>query len=285
MGFRPKTRTELYEHRKMQLKEYGNHYMESWISDHPYRIEILKPDQVVSPDVSVVYKENPRVKTKTELEFMRKQQGMIENELTRNFHCKTLSQRVEQRENFIRIPSGPVKLTRNASRAEKRAENIEEFEKKFIKRPVGVHGEELPKFSEHLKDYWKLKEGYIENPYVKVKEKAPSRPISEFARLRVKSSSVDYQITVKPNQNNPFPGFVINDASALEKRSSSRIGFSNDSRPLSKISSENAFSVRSISRPASEIRNFNNVKGERSSTANSFRGPHEKILIRSSGFL
>ena len=38
--------------------------------------------------------------------------------------------------------------------------------KNFSEQPIGVHGHELPKFSESetLCEFWKHKDGYVENP-------------------------------------------------------------------------------------------------------------------------
>lgn len=43
-----------------------------------------------------------------------------------------------------------------------RKDNIEQFSQKFGKVTIGVHGRELPKFNENVKEYWKAKDGYQE---------------------------------------------------------------------------------------------------------------------------
>ena len=51
----------------------------------------------------------------------------------------------------------------------KRKELFEYNEKTFSNHPIGVHGHELPKFSENeaKKEFWKFREGYCENPKFK----------------------------------------------------------------------------------------------------------------------
>lgn len=41
-----------------------------------------------------------------------------------------------------------------------RKDNIDQFSQKFGKVTIGVHGRELPKFTDNTKEYWKLKDGY-----------------------------------------------------------------------------------------------------------------------------
>ena len=184
----------------------------------------------------------------------------------------------------------PITLVRTSSGfTDKRSQDLEEYERKFAKRPMGVHGEELPKFSDHLQDYWKLKEGYIENPYVKSKEKPPSRPISQFSRLRVKSSSVDGEITAKPNHSNPFPHFNPSEDDIVDRRTTSRQRFSeemNSSRPGSVMSGKDMYSIREEkSRPMSVAGNFKNSKRYRPGTAKQNpKETYDKCVVRSSGF-
>lgn len=56
--------------------------------------------------------------------------------------------------------------TYNQIKEKRRNESLEYNLKTFSKQTIGVHGHELPKFSENeeLKEYWKNKEGYKENP-------------------------------------------------------------------------------------------------------------------------
>lgn len=48
--------------------------------------------------------------------------------------------------------------------ADMKRQNIEDFTKKFGNVTVGIHGHELPKFSDEKKKYWKDRAGYNSNP-------------------------------------------------------------------------------------------------------------------------
>ena len=290
--FRPKTRTELQEYRKLQQKKIGEYYIENYINSHPHMLEITHPITLQINSYKSGYNPYPNIKTRTELNNLRKKQSLIENELTKNFNYKTLSKRVEERERIMENNSEnsfPLKIPQD----DIKEKTTSGFENKFSKRPIGLHGEELPKFNDHLKDYWKLKEGYTENPCIRLKERPLSRPVSEFTRLKIKSSSVDYQISLKPNENNPFPDFMPLDYDVVEKRLSSRSKNFNEainfSRPSSQLCSQDLSLTQNIkSRPmtaADSSKNTINHKRARPHTAQSlFKSKNEGNLVRSSGF-
>jgi hypothetical protein len=278
---RPKTRTELQEMRKRQLRNLSTSFIENYIKSHPHLVEIANPVQAPKPSFITPYVSNPSIQTKRELDLIRRQEGVEINESTVNFACKTLSERVEERDRNLSSNSRPATISNRTE--DRKKTDIHDLKEKFSKRPVGVHGTELPKFSEHLLAYWKLRQGYIENPVVPSRERPPSRPISEFVRLRVKSSSVDEQITLKPGEVNPFPGFVPPQTEGQSMRASSR---SRDSVWESKINSLVASQERigqGVSkRPgtAGEKR----AKKQRPMTAASQGRSGDKTMIRSSGF-
>ena len=282
MEQRPKTRTELEEYRKQQLRKIGTEFMEKHIKHHPHIIEIIKPGLHNYSSYTSPYIQNPKVKTKTELENLRKSQALLINEQTLNFNCKTLSERVEERERLR--TSNPIEIS-NHSKPPKNPtspEKLSNLESKFSKRPLGVHGGELPKFSDHLQEFWKLRQGYVENPSIGSREEPSSRPISVFSRLRSKTGSVDGEITRKPGEMNPFPGFVPKEIEGFSMRPSSR----------SRFVEEQLLS----SRPASELPSVEIIKRIRPSTAIAKSDPKSRPKtaataksnekgIRSSGFL
>lgn len=286
-GERPRTRTELYERRKLEMRKLGGEYIEKFINEHPHIVDI--PCQSASPYVQFApqYVESPKIATKSELDFARRRRALIENENTKNFNCKTLSERVEERERIMSLTAPMLTIKRKMD--EQRKKDLEQYKEKFSKRTIGIHGEELPKFSEHLQDYWKLKDGYIENPIIKPKEKAFSRPVSEFCRLRVKSSSIDSQITLKPGEINPFPNYTPPESDITSLRGSSRSRFTDESfvtRPISQRFSQTpskeskvSISIATNDRPISE-------KKPRPLTANTRikTSVNDKCLIRSRGF-
>ena len=259
MEQRPKTRTELQENRKQQLRKIGIDFMERHIKQHPHILEIIK--------------------TKTELEDLRRSQGLLINEQTVNFNCKTLSERVEERE---KLRTSNLKETSKTSKTPQSHEAFSTLESKFSIQPKGVHGGELPKFSEHLQEFWKVKQGYVENPSVGDRKEPCSRPISVFSRLRSKAGSIDGDITRKPGEINPFPGFVPKDIEGFATRPSSRSRFVDEqflsSRPSSGLAKETP--IKRI-RPATAIAK-SDFKG-RPKTAATAKSNEKSV--RSSGFL
>ena len=279
MEQRPKTRTELQEQRKQQLRKIGTDFMERHIKQHPHLIEIIKPELYNFSSYNSPYIQNPKVKTKTELENLRRSQGLLINEQTVNFNCKTLSERVEERE---KLRTSNTIETSKSSKNPKNQETPPALESKFSIKPKGVHGGELPKFSEHLQEFWKLKQGYVESPSIGDRKEPYSRPISVFSRLRSKTGSIDGEITRKPGEINPFPGFVPKEFEGFATRPSSRSRFVDEqflsSRPSSGLSKDNI--IKKV-RPATAIAKSDFKSRPKTAGTNK---SNEKS-VRSSGFL
>jgi len=287
MEQRPKTRTELQEFRKQQLKKVGTEFMENHIKTHPRVIEIVKPVYTQASIFPSHYVEHPKAKTKAELDLFRKTQGVFENERTVSFCNKTLSERVEEREK-LRILNQPSSSDRYrvGGGGSSKEDDLKQYQEKFTKRPTGIHGEELPKFSDHLQDYWKMKQGYVENPPPINSNPPASRPISVFTRLRAKNNSIDSEITKKPGEINPFPNFTPSEIEGFAQRPSSRTHFMEDhlfsSRPSSRVS---AIPVLKKARPLTAVPKQENKP--RPFTAGSAVSAKlsDKSVVRSSGFL
>ncbi|OMJ94113.1 hypothetical protein SteCoe_2744 [Stentor coeruleus] len=286
-GQRPRTRTELYEKRKLEMRKLGGEFMEKFVNEHPHIVDI--PCQSASPYVQFApqYVENPKIATKSELDFARRRRAILENEKTKNFNCKTLSERVEERERIMALTAPMIQIKRKMD--EQRKKDLDQCKEKFSKRLIGIHGEELPKFSEHLQDYWKLKNGYIETPTIKSKEQTFSRPVSEFCRLRVKSSPIDYQIPLKPGEINPFPNYIPPESDITSLRGSSRSRFTDESffsRPASQRISQTPSRDSKVSIPVTTNDRPVSEKKTRPLTANTRikTSVNDKCLIRSRGF-
>ncbi|OMJ71139.1 hypothetical protein SteCoe_30727 [Stentor coeruleus] len=285
-GHRPKTRTELHEKRKLEMRKLSGDFIENYINSRPLFLEF--PCQTFTPSIIVPspYIHNPKIISKSQLDSYRRKKGLEENEQTKNFNCKTLAERIEERELLSMLQSPMLKIKKKIE--QQREIDLKKCEDKFSKRPSGVHGEELPKFSEHLQGYWKIKKGYIENPDMKNKERSSSRPISEFCRLRVKSSSVDCEVTLKPGEINPFPNFTPPESEVTSFRTSSR-SFYNDemlfSRPASQMSQGSKTSKPSRAMTASEKPRINNkTRPLTASFGSKPSSAFKRSLIRSSGF-
>ena len=120
-----------------------------------------------APSLNYIY--NPKYKTKNELD------AAIKNEKFENakklINVKHLSdiERLNKREDeiFAKLYNEKEGLTYSKIK-EKQRKLINEYNTKhFSNETLGVHGQELPKFSENNKEFWKLNDGYCENPHYK----------------------------------------------------------------------------------------------------------------------
>jgi len=88
----------------------------------------------------------------------------------KNNEYKDEIQRLNEREDeiFAQLYSNEARYTYNVLKERRKKENLDYNLKTFSKQTIGVHGHELPKFSgnEELKEYWKYKDGFVENPEV-----------------------------------------------------------------------------------------------------------------------
>jgi hypothetical protein len=215
----------------------------------------------------------PQVKTKTELEIQRKTASIIANQKIK-INSRSQSNPVEQFSNNFLFNQ----LSENKKKKLEKNEDLQNFKQKFDKRIAGIHGKELPKFSEHLQDYWKFKDGYCEKPPVREKTARESRPISEFCRLRVKKSKNDLEITKKPGEINPFPTFTPREGESAGMRNTSRSRFSDELLLTSRVNSTISIEIGNSSL------NSRAFHRPRPFTAN-FKSGKMKRVIRSSGFL
>ena len=109
----------------------------------------------------------------------------------------------------------------------KRKENVDYNMKTFSKQTIGVHGHELPKFSEdeQYKEFWKFREGWIEHPKymsqaeflehqkfwkkaeeLKINEHKEVCDLNDFKKVYITKEKKDGFIT-KINKLNHFKGF------------------------------------------------------------------------------
>ena len=114
------------------------------------------------------YVDNPRYKTQKEIKESYKQENLEESKKLQNIIRKSDIERLNDREDeiFAKLYSDKERLTYSKIKEQKRKE-INEFNiKTFSSQALGVHGHELPKFSESEtnKEFWKFKDGYCENP-------------------------------------------------------------------------------------------------------------------------
>ena len=146
--------------------------------------------------------------------------------------------RLNEREDeiFSKMYSNEDRKTFTKIKEQRRKETNEYNIKTFSKQTIGVHGHELPKFSESekMKEWWKFKDGYVENPkcqswtefteaikYFKppgedllLNEHRDEEPnwVDPFKRVHVPlpKENKDDKLIIKINNLNHFKGFDPN---------------------------------------------------------------------------
>ena len=118
------------------------------------------------PGLEYVY--NPHYKTQREIKDAYKKENLEESKKLTNIKHKSDIDRLNEREDeiFAKLYSDKERLTYSKIKEKKRKEINEYNIKTFSSQALGVHGHELPKFSESEtnKEFWILKDGYCENP-------------------------------------------------------------------------------------------------------------------------
>ena len=120
----------------------------------------------LSPTLKYVY--SPKHKTKGDIKKdLIKESQEISKILNSRKHLNEI-ERLKQREDeiFNKLFQSEEGFTLTKLKEQHRLELNKYNLKTFAHRPRGVHGHELPKFSanENTKEFWKLREGYVENP-------------------------------------------------------------------------------------------------------------------------
>ena len=120
----------------------------------------------LSPTLKYVY--SPKHKTKGDIKKdLIKESQEISKILNSRKHLNEI-ERLKQREDeiFNKLFQSEEGFTLTKLKEQRRLELNKYNLKTFAHRPRGVHGHELPKFSanENTKEFWKLREGYVENP-------------------------------------------------------------------------------------------------------------------------
>ena len=198
-----KTKTELDEFRKKESIKVINENIEKWHKNHPnnviqetinycsdykplyssmqekkdkeHRLARLKIglDEYESEikenkPFSLNYNKNPKHRTYTEVVQSRHKENIEKGESIYNKKHKNEIERMNERENeiFCKLYHNVPGLTYSEIKKKRRQDILDYNTKHFSLKPIGVHGHELPKFSanEDTKEFWKLKEGYCENP-------------------------------------------------------------------------------------------------------------------------
>ena len=270
------TFTELKEKRKAQTKKEINDKIKKWEEENPTKfineeqdlanltrvhpkytsIQQIKDEEHrnarikcglepvethikdIHHDPTLEYVYNPKHKTKGDLEKEIKRENLEESKKLMNMNHKDEVARLNEREDeiFSKMYSNGDRKTFTKIKEQRRKETNEYNIKTFSKQTIGVHGHELPKFSESekMKEWWKFKDGYVENPkcqswtefteaikYFKppgedllLNEHRDEEPnwVDPFKRVHVPlpKENKDDKLIIKINNLNHFKGFDPN---------------------------------------------------------------------------
>ena len=122
-----------------------------------------------SHDPTLAYVYSPKHKTKHDIDAQLSKENLEEGKRLMHVQHKNDVERLNDRENeiFSKMYSKEDRLTFEKIK-EKRRKEINDYNiKTFSKQTIGVHGHELPKFSEcedQKREFWKNSTNYCENP-------------------------------------------------------------------------------------------------------------------------
>ena len=124
--------------------------------------------KVTNKDPTLVYVDSPKHKVKEDIrrDFLQESKD-IYNTLTSRRHLNDTERlRIREDEIFDKLFHKKEGFTYTKLKEQRRLKENEYNLKTFADHPKGVHGHELPKFSESekTKEFWKFQEGYVENP-------------------------------------------------------------------------------------------------------------------------
>ncbi len=120
------------------------------------------------PSLAYVY--DPPFRTKSDLREKLHKENLEQQRILNSKVHKDEVARLNEREDevFALLYSDQDRFSLSKLKNQRKKENLEYNLNTFSRKTIGVHGHELPKFSENeeYKEYWKNKEGYLENPKV-----------------------------------------------------------------------------------------------------------------------
>ena len=199
-----KTLSELKEYRTKKTKEEINEKMKNYEKEHPYKIvqesyhlenknkplyssinEIKDKKhrearikaglseketdlKITDKDPTLAYVYSPKHKSKEDIrKDLLKESKDISNILNSTKHLNDTERlKIREDEIFNKLFHKEDGFTYTKLKEMRRVKQNEYNLKTFADHPKGVHGHELPKFSanENTKEFWKLQDGYVENP-------------------------------------------------------------------------------------------------------------------------
>lgn len=167
-------------------------------------------------EISLNYIESPMYKTGADLKNENRKEIMQQLNKSINPNHKDEIMRLKEREDEIfalMYNNNEERISLTKLKEQRRKEKINYNLKTFSRRTIGVHGHELPKFSEseNMKEYWKYRDGYVENPKinshilykenVKYWKKPEELLINEHQEEALKSEIVKGDVLIEKKDN------------------------------------------------------------------------------------
>ena len=199
-----KTLAELKEYRIKKTKEEINEKMKDFEKKHPYKLihesyhieNKTKPlynsineikdkahrearikaglseketdIKITNRDPTLAYVYSPKHKVKEDIrkDFLKESKDISDILTSRKHLNDTERLKIREDEIFDKLFHREEGFTYTKLKEIRRIKQNEYNLKTFADHPKGVHGHELPKFSanENTKEFWKLQDGYVENP-------------------------------------------------------------------------------------------------------------------------
>lgn len=198
-----KTLKELEEYRKNQTKNEINQKLKEWdiknpphFVNEPINVSTNKPlyqsveeirnkmhrearlkaglsenetdIKVTNKDPTLAYIYNPKHRTAKDIQNDFHKENLEESKKLNSLKHKNEVERLNEREDeiFAKLYKSENGMTFTKLQEQRKKEIFDYNLKHFSQHAIGVHGQELPKFSENekMKEFWKLKDGYVDKP-------------------------------------------------------------------------------------------------------------------------
>lgn len=176
---------------------------------------------------SLDYVEKPQFPSKTAMDSERRTEMLQDLYAKKNFEHVSGEQRLLEREaRLVTIaPEGHKSKTYSDVKEKIRQETNRSNMEKFSNVVIGIHGQELPKFEEHLPEYYREKPGFVEKPQIassielhqskkfwappdpyKTADKDETMPPPDpFKAVHIRKQEKEAKLPEKPNRHLPAP--------------------------------------------------------------------------------
>lgn len=155
-----------------------------------------EPDTNTERRLGLSYEPMPKIKTRAELKTFRKLNNSLHDTNISFSRFDTPEERLLKREEKYRVSTSNGQTFEKLVQ-QRKYENIEYHSKVFGNQKIGIHKNELPKFSCYKKNYW-------------TKYEEPKDPESEnrVQGVRKEWKSFDKELTKKPNETSFSPDLM-----------------------------------------------------------------------------